>query len=116
MKPPISITVRSSKENATKGKSKNKGKLRSIHVETAENGVSITPNRESPETKFDAYRFESPKPHLATTHEEAMDHIGALLAEHLAPAKKAAKETPAEEKSESAAKQQREEDEGEEDD
>lgn len=91
-----------------------KGKLRRIHVETAENGVSISAHHE-PEDERELI-YESPKPMLATSHEDAMAHIGNLLAEHFGEKKNKAKDgTPGHEKAESKAEESAEQASGDDD-
>ncbi len=98
-------TMSVSRKGSPKGGKK--GKLRHIHVETAENGVSISAHHEPGDKADRELIYEAPKPTLATSHEDAMSHIGALLADHFGAEKKGkAKDgTPEHEKGESKAKE-----------
>lgn len=108
------IVTASAKKSADKKHGK-KGRLRHIHIETAENGVSITAHHDSPDEKRDSLIYESPKPTLATSHDEAMSHIGGMLADHFGVAKKAKDGTKAHEKAESKAEEAAEQEAGDDD-
>jgi len=63
------------------GKGK-KGALRHISIHPADNGYSISHENDNGDSANVASPYYSPKPHVVTSRQAALDHLNKLMAAH----------------------------------
>ena len=65
-------------EKEPKSKDKSKGKVRSIHIDKAKNGYTVSHEREQAEGK-EMPTMRSPKPSVFEQKDDALDHVAQLM-------------------------------------